>query len=276
MLDLDLIRIDGGTQARVELDQSTVAEYAEAYNAGAEFPAVTVFYDGTSRWLADGFHRYFAAKKAGKKSILENIIPGTQRDAIKHSLGANGDHGMRRSNTDKRKSVLTALGDAEWSQLPHKDIAAICKVSREYVSRLASEIEPSCDRSQDTKRTVTRNGKTYEQDTGKIGKAGTPAPAPAPAAPKAKVEPEDQGYFGPSAEEIDAAHAAVEGEMAELLALIAADDKLAEAVETIKRQKLQIAAVESARDGYMNRCNELITRIQTLKRQLKKAEASHV
>lgn len=82
MLDLDLIRIDGGTQSRVELNQETVAEYCEAYKAGANMPPVIVFYDGTDRWLADGFHRYFGAKAAGLTQIYENITPGTLRDAV--------------------------------------------------------------------------------------------------------------------------------------------------------------------------------------------------
>jgi hypothetical protein len=188
MLDLDLIRIDGGTQSREKLNEETVAEYAEAYRSGVKFPPVIVFFDGTDRWLADGFHRYFGAKSAGLTQILENITPGTKRDAVLYSLGANGKHGLNRTNADKRKSVLIALSDSEWSQLPHKEIAKICDVSREYVSRLAGEIEPSCDRSQDRTRTVERNGKTYQQDTSSIGKAA-PASRPAVTAP-AKVEPE--------------------------------------------------------------------------------------
>jgi hypothetical protein len=176
MLDIKSIRIDGGTQSRVELNQETVAEYAEAYKAGASFPPVIVFFDGTDRWLADGFHRYFGATAAGLTQIYEEVIPGTQRDAIKFSLGANEKHGIRRTNADKRKAVLTALSDSEWSQFPHKEIAAMCSVSREYVSRLASEIESSCDRSQDTVRKVTRNGTTYEQETANIGASGNARP----------------------------------------------------------------------------------------------------
>ena len=159
MLDLELIRIDGGTQSRVELNQVTVAEYAEAYKGGADFPPVIVYYDGAERWLADGFHRYYGAKAAGLAQIYAAVTPGTQRDAIRHSLGANGSHGVRRTNADKRKAVLVALNDTDWGSLPHKDIAAMCSVSREYVSPLATEIELSCDRSQDATRKVTRNGK---------------------------------------------------------------------------------------------------------------------
>ena len=42
------IRIDGGTQSRVELNQETVAEYAQAFTAGAEFPPVWSLTGGPS------------------------------------------------------------------------------------------------------------------------------------------------------------------------------------------------------------------------------------
>jgi hypothetical protein len=64
-LPVNLIRTDGGTQARVSLSQRVVAEYALAMQQGHSFPPVVVFYDGTSYWLADGFHRLNASLKAG-------------------------------------------------------------------------------------------------------------------------------------------------------------------------------------------------------------------
>jgi hypothetical protein len=138
MLDLALIRIDGGTQSRVELNQQTVAEYAEAYRNGAEFPPVTVFYDGANWWLADGFHRYAGAQKAGKTQILEHIIPGTQRDAILYSFKANATHGLKRTNADKHKAVEAMLSDAEWGQWSDNQIAKACGVSQPFVSGIRS------------------------------------------------------------------------------------------------------------------------------------------
>lgn len=55
------IRIDGGTQSRAELNNTTVDEYTEAMLEGDTFPPIVVFFDGSSYWLADGFHRYFGA-----------------------------------------------------------------------------------------------------------------------------------------------------------------------------------------------------------------------
>lgn len=97
---------------------------------------------------------------------------------------------------------------------------------------------------------------------------------PAPKQPK--KEAEEVQYFGPSADELDEAMKAAEADTSALEMLMAADDKLAAAVAEIKRLKMQLAAVESARDGYMNRSNELITRISALKKTLAKLEAVSV
>ena len=147
MIELSKIRIDGKTQPRAELNQDTIAEYAEAYKSGANLPPVTLFFDGSSYWLADGFHRYNAARDAGRTTIYEEIIPGTLRDAILYSLSANSKHGLRRSNADKKKAVKTLLDDPEWSMWPQAKIAETCGVTREYVNRVCSEFV-TCDRSQ--------------------------------------------------------------------------------------------------------------------------------
>ena len=58
---VEAIRIDGGTQSRVRISEETVAEYGEALlrqgtggQGGLPWPAVTVFFDGTEYWMADG------------------------------------------------------------------------------------------------------------------------------------------------------------------------------------------------------------------------------
>lgn len=193
MLDLALIRIDGGTQIRAELNQETVDSYAEAYLAGAVFPPVTVFFDGKDRWLADGFHRFFAAKKAGKTTILESITPGTKRDAILFSLGANGTHGLNRTNADKRNAVTTMLQDPEWASWSDNAIAKACAVHHSTVADYRKSILRIPQDAPAT-RTVERNGKTYEQNTANIGRAApaaAAAPVPAPVVePEAEAPPE--------------------------------------------------------------------------------------
>jgi len=177
-IELHKFRTDGGTQPRAGLDSSTVDEYTAAMNEGATFPPVVVFHDGTDYWLADGFHRYHAHKIAHPASpILADVRQGDRRDAVLHSVGANAEHGLRRTNEDKRRAVMRLLNDEEWSQWSDREIARRARVSNRFVTNLRND--PSVNRSQidDTTRSATRNGVTYTIDTSNIGKA-QPAPAP--------------------------------------------------------------------------------------------------
>ena len=142
-LALSMIRTDGGTQPRAGLNSEVVDEYAEAMTSGVEFPTVTVFYDGTDYWLTDGFHRLEAAKKIGSLTIRADVRQGTRREAILHSVGVNATHGLRRSNADKRRAVLTLLNDPEWSLWSNREVARRCGVSLDLVNRLRKERESS-------------------------------------------------------------------------------------------------------------------------------------
>jgi hypothetical protein len=134
------IRTDGGTQSRAELSTETIADYAEAMQSGATFPAVIVFYDGKVYWLADGFHRYHAAEKTDEKTIEADVRQGTQRDATLFSLGANDSHGLRRSNRDKRSAVEKLLRDPEWGAKSDRWIAETAHVSNRYVGNVRAEL----------------------------------------------------------------------------------------------------------------------------------------
>jgi transcriptional regulator with XRE-family HTH domain len=147
-INLEDIRIDGGTQPRVEIDENLVAEYAEDMQDGDQFPPITLFNDGVKYWLADGFHRYFATKKVGYLEINAEVESGTKRDAILYSVGVNGNHGKRRSNEDKRKAVLTLINDNEWSQWSSREIARKCNVSIGMVSKYRNNLTDQVDQSQ--------------------------------------------------------------------------------------------------------------------------------
>ena len=136
LIAIDSIDISGGTQPRAEIDTTTVNEYAEAMKGGERLPPVTVFQDGSTYWLADGFHRYHAARKNNSKKIEAVVHQGTVRDAILHSVGANHANGLRRSNADKRNSVLTMLNDEEWWGWSDREIARQCAVSQAMVTKV--------------------------------------------------------------------------------------------------------------------------------------------
>lgn len=159
-VQLDQIITDAGTQARAALNEDVVAEYAEAITAGAEMPPIIVFHDGKRHILADGFHRYFAHVKARASEIAADVRKGTKRDAILYSVSANKDHGLRRTNADKRCAVKTLLADKEWRAWSDREIAELCGVSHPFVAAIRN---PKVAGRQEANRKVdeSRGGKGF-------------------------------------------------------------------------------------------------------------------
>ncbi len=157
-LSLDAINIQGGTQTRVRTNDDAIESYAEEMNQGAIFPPIVVYFDGTTHWLADGFHRYLAAKRVGRAAILAEISAGGRTDALRHALGANSTNGVYRTNDDKRNVVEIAL--EEWPDLANPVIAEICRVSVELVRRRRTELTQSGKLAR-PERVTGRDGKEY-------------------------------------------------------------------------------------------------------------------
>ncbi|NMF98200.1 hypothetical protein GPA27_12470 [Aromatoleum toluolicum] len=162
-LELSLIRLDGGTQPRVEINLDTVAEYAEAAAEQAKFPPIVVFFDGAAHWLADGFHRYHGTKQAGYPTILAEIRNGAKRDAVLYGLSANTRHGLRETRADKHRKIEILLRDAEWVEWADREIARRCGVHHETVAAVRAELEASGEIRQIEARTVERNGTIFTQ-----------------------------------------------------------------------------------------------------------------
>ena len=164
------IRLDGGTQPRAQLDFFTIGEYAQAMRDGTQFPPVVVFYDGSAYWLADGFHRVRAAQQAGLTEIGADLRQGSRRDAVLYSVGANASHGMRRTNEDKRRAVMTLLGDAEWAQWSSAEIARRCNVTHPFVSTLRNALSPvTVIGDNQSVKYIDRWGRQAEMNTAGIG-----------------------------------------------------------------------------------------------------------
>jgi ParB-like chromosome segregation protein Spo0J len=164
-LKLSVIELEISLQPRAESRLDWIEEYATDLENGAVFPPIVVFFDVTSYWLADGFHRLRAHQRAGLDTIQADVRGGTQRDALLHSVGANAQHGHRRTNEDKRRAIDIMLRDPEWSQWSDNDIAGRVGVDHKTV---AKRREAVLGNSQDV-RLVTRGGTTYRMDTTKIG-----------------------------------------------------------------------------------------------------------
>lgn len=169
-LHLSKIRTDGGTQPREEVSPDIASEYAEAMKAGATFPPVTVFYDGTEYWLADGFHRVVAAGYASRNEISAEIKQGTRREAVLFSTGANSTHGLRRTNADKRRAVETLLRDEEWSKWGDRAIARWTNTTHPFVAKVREEVGLTGNISSEERVYTNRHGGVSTMNTANIGK----------------------------------------------------------------------------------------------------------
>ena len=282
-IQLSAIRIDGGTQSREALNQATVAEYAEAMTEGVTFPPITLFFDGSNHWLVDGFHRYFAAKQVGFTDMPAEVRDGTQLDAQWASYTVNKDHGLRRSNADKRKAVMGALAHPYGKAKSDNQIAKELGVHHSTVGDIRRSLAESASDVPAERTYTTKHGTTAVMNTANIGvqqhreaakarheediERGGHGSARPPVADK--VEPEDDG---PSEEEI-AAHAAAEAADRELVAkLLESDKPLAALAAENKQLKAEVAQLKLARDSYMNRANEAIALVKSRDRQIAKLE----
>lgn len=178
---IEAIEFDGSTQARAMLSDEAVADYAQLMESGTELPPIVVFHDGSAYWLADGYHRYHAASKLSHKLIRAEVHKGTKEDAAWFAAGANLQHGLRRTNADKRRAVEMALrlrpessdrAIAEHCGVSDKTVAAVRDGGASTAEIPQSYPDVAGEGGTRTER-VGRDGRTI--DTAKIGRT-TPAP----------------------------------------------------------------------------------------------------
>ena len=137
IVNLDRIVLDAGTQMREQVNEAVIADYVEALDV---LPPITVMRVGKSRLvLVDGFHRFYAHKRAGRDSIEIEIVEGsTIAEAQFAAARSNARHGLRRTNADKRLAVVAVLGLKP--QLSDREIAAHVCVSHTTVANVRRDL----------------------------------------------------------------------------------------------------------------------------------------
>lgn len=257
-INIQSIIIDKGTQSRAQISEDTVSEYAEAMHDGSQFPPVTVFFDGVDYYLADGFHRLLAVKRLAKTSITANVESGTLRDAILFSLSANSDHGLRRSNADKRKCVETLLDDFEWQAMSTREIASRCDVS----GQLVEAVKAGRAKGEQVSSTVTNSKK----------KLNTVAEVLAEEEPAAK--------FNEAVQELVAENQRLSDRLSVEVIDATDEEKLAAAQtisqlrEQVKILEVELSSVKISRDTFQRENAELKKTVASLQRVLKKQESA--
>lgn len=276
-VDIHKIRTDGGTQSRAALNEATVAEYAEAMaDPATTFPPITVYFDGKEYWLADGFHRVAAWARVGREDIPADVRQGDRRQAILHSVAANSAHGLRRTNEDKRRAVLTLLDDAEWSQWSDREISRRCAVSAPLVATLRAGLTVN-SYSDEPRAYTTKHGTTATMQTANIG-AAKAEPQPAPTADTAQNEaPADTAPPMPAVPEEDPETAKARRSLAKMDRLALEDELLGLRAE-LADEKAKRKAMKAEADAMKAKLADLEaddknTVIRRLQRSLSHAES---
>jgi len=259
-LKLDAIRIDGGTQCRLVIDQPTVYSYLEAMKEGDEFPMMETVFDGSTYWLTDGFHRYHALKLLGIKEIEVKYKPGTLQDAQIEALKANSKHGKPLTNEDKRNKVEMALKIEGFDKKSNYEIAKICQVSQSFVAAIRDPKVKQKQKENDERRNV-KKAKVIEENT-----SGTSTGKPLD-------EPDPYAGQAPDEDEIRASELAFEADQEVLYKLLESDDALATAHEEIKRLNHLNSQLEIQVRGLMNQSNVQIKMIKQLQKENDKLKA---
>ena len=282
-LNLLNIRIDGGTQARLQLNQDVVAEYAEKMREGEVFPPVTVFFDGSEYWLADGFHRYFATKANAKTSIDCDVENGTQQEAKKYSWKANTRRGLRLNHDDYRNIILAMLQDIEAKEWSNRKIAEWVGVTHTTVNKIKNSLEADSSEPKE-KKYITKHGTESVMKTENIGKTKPKTTAPDMTSAR-MVEQEVVLELNEKIDELSQTINMLADEntlMRDKIAIgqwdateiekIDAQQTIADLREQLRILEADNKALRQSRDMFQNRNSELMKTVKALQTKLKKLD----
>jgi ParB-like chromosome segregation protein Spo0J len=260
---LNDIRIDGGTQQRVEVDQALIYQYVERMKEEDEFPLIEAVFDGATYWLTDGFHRYHAFKLLGLKTIEIKYKPGTQLDAVIASLGANGKHGKGLTIADKENKVKNALAIEGYDQKSDYEIAKICELSQSFVAGVRNPEKKEKQRQAKEKNIQKQAEKIKadkQADTSQTSSENTTD----------RENTNKNSGSEPSVEELEANELAMQSDMDTMYKLLESDEPLKLAHEEITRLNFQNAQLEARINGLMGERNEAVKMVKKLQAQLDK------
>lgn len=266
---LNDIRIDGGTQGRVVIDQQHVYHMVEMMKEGYEFDPIDTNFDGATYWLVDGFHRYHAYKLLGIKELTIKYIPGTMEEAVIRSYGVNARHGLPRSFDDKQKVVLACLENPLTKDKSNYEIAKICVVSQSFVAGVR---DPEKKKKQKEAKNKHIQKKAEELTSQTSSDAQNTSQTSSPDA-TVRVNTDPNAGAAPDDAEIKAAELAMQADVETMYKLLESDDALATAHEEIKRLNHLNAQLEVRLHGLMNERNEAVKMVKKLQKELDKSKA---
>ncbi len=230
--------------------------------------------------VIDGWHRYSAANELGMECPTVELGDVDPRDFV---LAQN----KARRHVTQAQLAMATTAVYEWRPNGgnHSALSAECVKSTKELAEAAGVGVRSIEQA----KAVQTKAAPEVVEAVKRGEIGLPKAAAIAKLPKdqqaeaikkpierpAKPQPEDDAYAGPTEAEIQF-HAEQEAADQKAIALILdSNEPLAALKAEYERQAQELATVKAARDGFMNRCNELIRRVKTLRAKLDKLEREH-
>ncbi len=134
LVAVSLLKLDERLQCRESVPEETIRAYEDGWREKIEFPPVDAFEVEGELYVTDGFCRVLSAQNVGKSKVPCLVRKGSWQDAVAAACGANSQHGLPRTNADKRKAATMAI--LEFGDKPNREIARICGVSHTYIDNL--------------------------------------------------------------------------------------------------------------------------------------------
>ena len=261
------IRIDGGTQSRVELDPAWIQEIVDNVKNDAEYPPLEGRFDGVTYWLTDGFHRYHAYMQLGFKELYIAYLPGTQFDAQLDSYKANSKHGKPRSKADKKRAVENALANPLIEDKSSYAIAKICEVSQSFVASVRSP-EAKEKQAEAKKQHTIKKAQEIRENDSDVDKSVT-----SQTSNQSVLHPVPENGAVPDEDELIANEKKEEADRQLLAEFLDADDKLKHLYEENTRLKHETVTLGLRIKELMNEKNAAIKMVKDLQKQLDKIKA---
>lgn len=217
--------------------------------------------------VLDGWHRYRSCAELGIPPVLVDFDGS---DPVPFVISRNLHR--RHLSASQRAAAVVACGNWAPANRPkNKQTPGVHLSTNAELAKVAN-VHPTTIKDAKAAHKAglseaVKEGAITVKEAAKVAR-GKPEPVK-------KKEPEEVEYHGPSDEEIAEAEAAAANDMTLLHKLIESDDKLQAALDDNKQLRAELSVVKLARDGFMNRSNELVRRVMSLRKKLEKLEAAN-
>jgi len=186
------IRIDVTVVPRLVTNREMVKHLA-GWGRKFPLPAVVIFFDGSTYWLADGKHRIEAAKERGDTTIECDVRAADKAAATWYAAGANREHGVPLTNKEKRQAVTNLFGAKQFVSATDEAIAEQVGCSAAAVKQVRDQLFPkTAAASPQCQRRTTKAGTQIRMTPAiQSPKSGAGHPSKAREAARAKRSLED-------------------------------------------------------------------------------------